>query len=192
MISKSVRKGKGKGKLALVQGAWEVQSNPISRGDLARRLADALTDQRESGSEGESGATPAPSPSSPPSPPSSIRRFRVGGPQVLSFAELAEEAGRALGEGVEVSRVSIPRPLARLLLSAASFLSLFGLKRALAAKRFLSFLWVVGTDESPGSLVGDEKCGSDTLRAFFEGLGEEEKEVEEVERRKMKDDTSHS
>jgi uncharacterized protein YbjT (DUF2867 family) len=154
MIARSVRGGRAR--LALVEGAWAVKCNPISARDLARRVADALTDQRE--------ATPPLSSSSP------VRRFRVGGPQVLSFAELAAEAGRALGGGVEVARASLPRPLARALLAAASLLSLFGWRRALAAKRLLSFLWVVGTDESPGSLVGDEACGGDALSAFFEEL----------------------
>lgn len=141
-----------------------------------------------------------------------MRRFRVGGPQVLSFAELADEAGKALSENdndndegggggggdhvvVEVEHKSIPRFVARALLALASLLSassrpslspspspspLLGSvgnlrKKALAAKRFLSFLWVVGTDESPGSLVGDERCGSDTLSAFYAELGAEEK-----------------
>jgi uncharacterized protein YbjT (DUF2867 family) len=153
-IARSARGGRAR--LALVEGAWAVKCNPISARDLARRVAGALTDQRE--------ATPPLSSSSP------VRRFRVGGPQVLSFAELAAEAGRALGGGVEVARASLPRPLARALLAAASLLSLFGWRRALAAKRLLSFLWVVGTDESPGSLVGDEACGGDTLSAFFEEL----------------------
>ena len=163
MIRKSVT-GSKRGKLTLVEGSWEVRSNPISARDLASRLADALVDQREA----------SPSPSAPASLRSPVRRFRVGGPQVVSFAELAEEAGRALG-GVAVEKKSIRRPLAQTLYLAASLLSLFpGFKRALAAKRFLSFLWVVGTDESPGSLVGDERCGGDTLSAFFEELGAEE------------------
>lgn len=170
MISKSVKDGKGgkrRGKLTLVEGSWSVRCNPISARDLAARLADALTDQK-----GEIETAPPPASSS-----SLVRRFRVGGPQVLSFAELADEAGRVLGgAGVEVEHASLPRPLARALFALASFFALFGLKKALAAKRFLSFLWVVGTDESPGSLVGDERCGADTLSAFFGELGKREEE----------------
>ena len=169
MIARSVKKKKGKdgkkekGKLTLVEGSWAVSSNPISARGLASRLADALKDQRQS-----------PSSSTSSSSSSLVRRFRVGGPQVVTFAELAEEAGRALGVGVE--KGSIPRPVARALLGAASLFSLFGIKKALAAKRFLSFLWVVGTDESPGSLVGEERCGGESLSGFFEELGRRKKE----------------
>ena len=192
MINKSLKEGKGgkrkqEGRLTLVEGSWAVRCNPVSARDLAARLADALADQRR---ERPEEVTPPLLPASSASA-SPVRRFRVGGPQVLSFAELADEAGRALGgeigEGggetgiIKVAHASLPRPLARALYSAASFFSLFGLRRALAAKRFLSFLWVVGTDESPGSLVGDERCGGDTLSAFFAELAAEERRRKRLE-----------
>ncbi|KAG5180237.1 hypothetical protein JKP88DRAFT_324166 [Tribonema minus] len=140
----------GEASLTLVSGSWEVRINPISGRDLATRLADCLI-----------------------SPIPASGRITAGGPDTYTFAEFVDLAGQALG--VRVHHRSLPRPLARALLLVARLGGALGRRKALAAQRLLSFLWVVGTDRSPGRLVGTTG-GQDRVTELFVRLAAEKRQ----------------
>lgn len=144
IIAKSAEK-QGQPSLTLVEGSWNIRCNPISGRDLANRMVSLLTaDLPSSG------------------------RVTAGGPEELSFAELVDAAGDALGVG-SVAHKTIPQWWARIILAGARIGSAFGSHKAMALQRFFSFLWVIGTDESPNSLVG-EPGGHDSVTDFYKDL----------------------
>jgi hypothetical protein len=139
--------------LTLIEGGWGVRCAPISGRDLAGALL---------------GAALGP----PQRPPAAVTRFSVGGPQVVTFGELADAAASALAgvQGSACRRVTLPRWAAQAAWTAASMLGAAGSKKALGLARLLSFLWVVCTDESPGGLVGEVRVGQDTVSDLFAEL----------------------
>jgi nucleoside-diphosphate-sugar epimerase len=142
--------------LTLIAGGWDVRCNPISGRDLAGALVAAALDA-------------APPPAAAGGSGGGVHRRTVGGPEVLDFGGLADSAARALGWEA-CRRRSLPRPVARVvwgLARAAGHASV----RALGLARFMSFLWVVCTDASPGGLVGEVAPGSDRVSDFFAELG---------------------
>jgi hypothetical protein len=143
MIADSITNGKAT--FALIEGSWKIRFNPISGRDLAQRMVRMLTAD---------------------APPTG--RITAGGPEDFSFDEFVDAAGDALG--VTVSKQTIPRWLARLVLFVARVGASLGLQKALALDRFLTFLWVVGTDESPKSLMVGEPGGCDSVRDLFKEL----------------------
>ena len=142
--------------LTLINGGWDVACNPISGRDLAGALADATL---------EAAAAPDP-------PASPVTRFSVGGPEVMTFGGLADAAARALtGDAAATCRrVTLPRWVAWAAWKAAAAAGAAGSKRALGLARFLSFLWVVCTDATPGGLVGEVRVGSDRVGDLFAEL----------------------
>lgn len=136
--------------LTLIAGGWDVQCNPISGRDLAGALVAAAL-------EGGDGGRPP------------VARRTVGGPEILNFGGLADCAAQALGWEACV-RKTMPRWAARLAYGLARTAGAAGSVRALGLARFLSFLWVVCTDESPGGLVG-EVTGGDRVSDLFAELG---------------------
>jgi nucleoside-diphosphate-sugar epimerase len=144
IIAKSAEK-KGQASLTLVEGSWEVRCNPISGRDLADRMVRLLVEDIPSGG-----------------------RVTAGGPEELTFAELVDAAGDALGVGA-VAHKTIPQWWARIILAGARLGSAFGSHKAMALQRFFSFLLVIGTDESPNSLVG-EPGGHDAVTDFYKDL----------------------
>ena len=128
--------------LTLVDGAWTVLCNPISGRDLAARLVGVVVS------------------TSPPPP-----RVTAGGPDTLTFAQVVDTAGDSLG--VTVKHATMPRWVARLARAAAGAAAAVGVARARGLHRFLTFLWVVATDESPGGLVGDADGARDHVADFF-------------------------
>lgn len=143
MISTSAEGGASS--LTLVGArAWSVACSPVSGRDLAARLVDALVD---------------------PVPPAG--RLTVGGPARLTFGELADAAGAALG--VRVARRTLPVPVARALLAVARGVGALGVPAARKVARFLAFLIAVGTDESPGGLCGTPG-GADRVEDLFARL----------------------
>ena len=145
--------------LTLIKGGWGVLCNPISGRDLAGALvAVALSPLAARGG--------------------GVERFSVGGPEVLTFGELADKAAVALAGGDPAAacrRVTLPRWVARTVWRLAAAAGAAGSKRALGLARFLSFLWVVCTDESPRGLVGELREGQDRVAELFEELAAEER-----------------
>ena len=188
MVARPVKAG-GVPALTLISGGYGVRCNPISGRDLAARMVACLAAiPPEGGRVREAGKTgagwiferrcrrpPARSPINRPPPHSPPNRpppnpdlppqIRVGGPETLDFAGLADAAARALGAEACVKR-SLPRWVARASLAAARSAAALGSKRALGLARFLTFLWVVCTDASPGGLVG-EATGVDRVGECF-------------------------
>lgn len=144
LIAKSAEK-QGQASLTLVEGSWEVRCNPISGPDLADRMVSLLVEDIPFGG-----------------------RVTAGGPEELTFAELVDAAGDALGVGA-VAHKTIPQWWARIILAGAGLGSAFGSHKAMALQRFFSFLWVIGTDGSPNSLVG-EPGGHDAVTDFYKDL----------------------
>lgn len=151
--------------LTLIRGGWAVRCAPISGRDLAAALVEAA------------GAPVAPATAASP-----VTRFSVGGPQALTFGELADAAAAALTgvPGTACQRVTLPRWAAWAAWKAAAGVgAATGSKRALGLARFLSFLWVVCTDDSPDGLVGEVRVGADRVEDLFAALAAERRQGQE-------------